>query len=47
MKINRSFFQLKVILVGILLLQFHIGFSQEEKNSKLYKDIMSRDQSPF
>lgn len=47
MKINKSFFQLKVILVGILLLQFHIGFSQEEKNSKLYKAIMSRDSLLF
>jgi len=47
MKINKSFFQLKVILVGILLLQFHIGFSQEEKNSKLYKTIMSRDSLLF
>ncbi|CAA9199970.1 hypothetical protein FLA105534_02897 [Flavobacterium bizetiae] len=47
MKINKSFFQLKVILVGILLLQFHIGFSQEEKNSKLYKAIMSKDSLLF
>lgn len=47
MKINKSFFQLKLILVGILLLQFHIGFSQEEKNSKLYKAIMSRDSLLF
>jgi CubicO group peptidase (beta-lactamase class C family) len=47
MKINKSFFQLKVILVGILLFQFHIGFSQEEKNSALYKTIMSRDSLLF
>lgn len=47
MKINKSFFQLKLILVGILLLQFHIGFSQEEKNSKLYKAIMSKDSLLF
>ena len=47
MKINHSFFQLKVILVGILLFQFHIGFSQEEKNSVLYKTIMSRDSLLF
>lgn len=47
MKINQSLFQLKVILIGILLLQFHIGFSQEEKNSKLYKTIMLRDSLLF
>lgn len=47
MKINKSFFQLKTFLVGILLLQFHIGFSQEEKNSTLYKDILSRDSLLF
>lgn len=47
MKINKSFFQLKVILVGILLIQFHIGFSQEEKNSELYKTIMSKDSLLF
>lgn len=47
MKINKSFFQLKLFLVGILLFQFHIGFSQEEKNSKLYKTIMSRDSLLF
>ncbi|UTN04793.1 class A beta-lactamase-related serine hydrolase [Flavobacterium bizetiae] len=47
MKINKSFFQLKTFLVGILLLQFHIGFSQEEKNSKLYKAIMSKDSLLF
>nr|WP_199001236.1 serine hydrolase [Flavobacterium sp. ASV13] len=47
MKINKSFFRLKVILVGILLFQFHIGFSQEEKNSELYKTIMSKDSLLF
>lgn len=47
MKINKSFFHLKAVLIGILLLQFHIGFSQEEKNSKLYKTIMSRDSLLF
>lgn len=47
MKINQSIFQLKVILIGILLLQFHIGFSQEEKSSNLYKTIMSRDSLLF
>lgn len=47
MKINTSFFRLKAILIGILLFQFHIGFSQEEKNSELYKTIMSRDSLLF
>lgn len=47
MKIKKSFFQLKIFLVGILLLQFHIGFSQEEKNSELYKIIMSKDSLLF
>ncbi|KQO30064.1 serine hydrolase [Flavobacterium sp. Leaf82] len=47
MKINNSFFRLKALLVGILLIQFHIGFSQEEKNSKLYKTIMSKDSLLF
>ncbi|WP_394774135.1 serine hydrolase [Flavobacterium sp.] len=47
MKINQSFFRLKVILIGILLFQIHIGFSQEEKNSALYKTIMSRDSLLF
>ncbi|MBS7231836.1 class A beta-lactamase-related serine hydrolase [Flavobacterium psychroterrae] len=47
MKIIKSFFQLKTFLVGILLFQFYIGFSQEEKNSALYKTIMSRDSLLF
>ncbi|MFH7018928.1 serine hydrolase [Flavobacterium sp. FlaQc-47] len=47
MTIIKSFFQLKTFLVGILLFQFHIGFSQEEKNSALYKTIMSRDSLLF
>ncbi|OMQ12797.1 serine hydrolase [[Flexibacter] sp. ATCC 35103] len=47
MKINKSFFQLKAILVGILLIQFHLGFSQEEKNSALYKTIMLKDSLLF
>ncbi|MEP6803929.1 MAG: serine hydrolase [Flavobacterium sp.] len=47
MKIIKSFFQLKTFLVGILLFQFYIGFSQEEKNSSLYKTIMSRDSLLF
>lgn len=48
MKINKqSIFQLKTILIGILLFQIHSGFSQEEKNSKLYKTIMSKDSLLF
>lgn len=47
MKIIKSFFQLKVLLIGLFLLQFHIGFSQEDKNSTLYKTIMSRDSLIF
>lgn len=47
MKINNSFFRLKVLLVGILLFQFHIGLSQEDKNSELYKTIMSKDSLLF
>jgi len=47
MNINKSNFQLKVILVGMLLFQFQIGFSQEEKNSEIYKTIMSRDSLLF
>jgi CubicO group peptidase (beta-lactamase class C family) len=47
MKINTSFFRLKAFLIGILLFQFHIGFSQEEKNSALYKTIMSKDSLLF
>jgi CubicO group peptidase (beta-lactamase class C family) len=47
MKIIKSFFPLKLILAGIFLFQFHIGFSQEEKNSELYKIIMSKDSLLF
>ncbi|KIO52151.1 serine hydrolase [Flavobacterium hibernum] len=47
MKINQSIFQLKAILIGMLLLQFHIGFSQEEKKPELYKTIMSKDSLLF
>ncbi|MBF4517449.1 nuclear transport factor 2 family protein [Flavobacterium sp. ANB] len=47
MKNNKSFFRLKAILIGILLFQFHIGFSQEEKNSELYKTIISKDSLLF
>jgi len=47
MKINLSFFRLKVILIGILLFQFHPVFSQEKKNSELYKTIMSKDSLLF
>ncbi|MFH6997478.1 serine hydrolase [Flavobacterium sp. FlaQc-57] len=47
MKINKSFFRLKAILIGILFFQIQFGFSQEEKNSELYKTIMSRDSLLF
>ncbi|OIV43345.1 serine hydrolase [Flavobacterium johnsoniae] len=47
MKINHTFFQLKVLLVGLLLFQIQFGFSQEEKNSVLYKTIMSKDSLLF
>lgn len=47
MKINHTFFQLKVFLVGMLLFQIQFGFSQEEKNSVLYKTIMSKDSLLF
>jgi CubicO group peptidase (beta-lactamase class C family) len=47
MKINPSFFHLKTILIGILFFQIHFGFSQEEKNSALYKTIMSKDSLLF
>lgn len=47
MKINHTFFQLKVLLVGMLLFQIQFGFSQEEKNSVLYKTIMSKDSLLF
>lgn len=47
MKIYKSIFLLKAILTGILLFQFHIGYSQEEKNTELYKTIMSRDSLLF
>lgn len=47
MKINHTFFQLKTILVGILLLQIQFGFSQETENAALYKTIMSKDSLLF
>ena len=47
MKINQSFFQLKYLLVGILFIQIQFGFSQEAKNSALYKTIMSKDSLLF
>jgi hypothetical protein len=47
MKINRSAFQLKTILIGFLFFQFQFGFSQEKKNSELYKIIMSKDSLLF
>lgn len=47
MKITSSHFQLKTFLVGILLFQMQLIFSQEEKNSALYKTIMSKDSLLF
>lgn len=47
MKIKQHIFQFKTILIGILLFQFQFGFSQEEKNSELYKIIMSKDSLLF
>lgn len=48
MKINKqSLFQLKIILTGILFFQIQTGFSQEEKNSALYKTIISKDSLLF
>lgn len=47
MKINASAFQLKTILIGFLFFQFQFGFSQEKKNSELYKIIMSKDSLLF
>lgn len=39
--------QAKAILIGLLFFQVQSGFSQEEKNSELYKVIMSRDSLLF
>lgn len=47
MKIKRTLFQLKILLVGILLFQIQIGLSQEDKTSALYKTIMSKDSLLF
>ena len=47
MNINTSLLQLKAILIGVLLFQIQSGFSQEGKNSKLYKTIMSQDSLLF
>ncbi|CAM3754929.1 class A beta-lactamase-related serine hydrolase [Flavobacterium chungbukense] len=47
MKINHIHFQLKIILIGIVAFSFQTAFSQEEKNSELYKTIMSKDSLLF
>lgn len=47
MKINKSIFHLKALFIGILFFQIHYGFSQEEKNSELYKTIISKDSLLF
>ncbi len=45
--INLFPFQFKTILIGILLFQMQTGFAQEQKNSELYKTIMSKDSLLF
>lgn len=45
--INQIHFQLKTILIGIVAFSFQTAFSQEEKNSELYKTIMSKDSLLF
>ncbi|MDX6191343.1 serine hydrolase [Flavobacterium sp. Fl-318] len=48
MNFNKSnLFQLKLILTGLFFFQIQSGFSQEEKNSELYKTIMSKDSLLF
>jgi len=47
MKIKQSFFQLKILLIGILFVQTQLIFSQEAKSSALYKTIMSKDSLLF
>jgi len=47
MKIKKSLFRLKVLLIGIFFFQIHTVFSQEEKKSALYKTIMSKDSLLF
>ncbi len=45
--IHHIHFQLKTFLIGILAFSFQTVFSQEEKNSELYKTIMSLDSLLF
>lgn len=40
-------FQLRIILIGLLFFHIQTGFSQEEKNSALYKTIISKDSLLF
>jgi CubicO group peptidase (beta-lactamase class C family) len=40
-------FQFKILFIGFLIFLTQTGFSQEEKNSELYKIIMSRDSLLF
>jgi hypothetical protein len=47
MKIINSISTIKILFIGILLSQSSIGFCQENKNSDLYKAIMSRDSLLF
>ncbi|SCY96185.1 protein of unknown function [Flavobacterium anhuiense] len=47
MKINQSNIKLKFLLIGIFFIQTQLGFSQESKNSILYKTIMAKDSLLF
>lgn len=47
MKIISQKSKIKILLIGILLFQTSNGFSQENKNSELYKTIMSLDSLLF
>lgn len=47
MNFKKHISQLKMISIGFLFFLVQTGFSQEEKNSELYKTIMSRDSLLF
>jgi CubicO group peptidase (beta-lactamase class C family) len=44
---KHSILQLKTVLVGILFLSIQVGYSQVEKNSELFKTIISKDSLLF
>jgi hypothetical protein len=44
---NHCIFQLKAILVGIFFFYMQTGYSQVEKNSELFKTIISKDSLLF